>query len=109
LDHGIGVAIGLFVESMVGFQKGYVSRKVVLAAERLLDMVDPYVSLKGRWGMAEFAAALGKDKKNRQGNVHMVFLEEVGRVYEGNVGVRVDIDTANVAFAFGLLNRFRRS
>lgn len=107
LDHGIGVAIGLFVEASVGFQKGYVSRRVVSAAEALLEFIAPYVSLNGSWGFSEFLAVMQKDKKNRSGQPHMVLLEDFGRPYEGPHGVCVEVDEADVALAYRLLDRFR--
>ena len=106
LEHGLGVAIGLYVEACVGFQKRIVSQQVVLASEALVRLVEPYVALRECWSFPEFLTVLRRDKKNRRGQPHMVFLEEIGSPHSGEEEFCVGVEEKDLCLAYEILQRF---
>ena len=78
ISHGSAVAIGIVAETILSHQMGYLSLSTL---NIIVDVFSKYLpERKIPISKEEILIFLQRDKKNREGNIHFVLLEEVGKV-----------------------------
>jgi len=101
IDHGSAVAIGIFIESVLGYERGIVSQDVVRASKRILEMISPRLALK--YSLEQWKRAVGFDKKNKRGVVHIVLLEALGLPHMAGDDYLMALSEREVEKSFSLL------
>jgi 3-dehydroquinate synthase len=107
VSHGLAVAIGLYIEAKLGYDRGVVEKEVFDATERILQLF-PVEKPLSRYTEEEWHRALSVDKKNRRAIPHVVWIESMGTPYRLNGQYRIPLTADEQHRAYLLLNRFCR-
>ena len=107
LSHGAAVSIGLYVEAFIGFQRGVVSQEVVDGTSEILCRVVSDRPFIEEWDCEALKRALAKDKKNIDGQPHVVWLQKIGQPYTLSGKYTIPLESSEIDDAYVLLRRFR--
>lgn len=80
--HGKAVAIGILTECFIGFKRLILSEKNFKRICKAFEDFDLVFKLPKTINEESFFKALSKDKKNKNNQVHMVFLADIGKYYQ---------------------------
>ncbi len=103
LPHGIAVAVGLYVEAMVGMRREVVAKDVVDAARDIFLRVVPDHPLSGGWDLGDWKQILAHDKKNVGGRPSVAWIQTIGKPYILNGQSTVPLEWVEVEHAYDLL------
>lgn len=106
LSHGMAVAIGLWVESVLGSRRGITSKDVVSVMENLLEQLSCRKVLSKKWTLQEWEHVMQRDKKNIVGAPCVVLLQDIGVPYCYQGRYRVPLTAMEVSEAYELVQRF---
>ncbi|MGC8769916.1 MAG: 3-dehydroquinate synthase [Brevinematia bacterium] len=96
LPHGICVALGILIESKISVQKNILSLKDYNQIEKILDDYEylSYIEKIKGLDIEKLFSIMLSDKKNLKGNVNVVLIKEIGKIYtrEGKFSFSVSRD-----------------
>lgn len=82
LLHGEAIAIGMYLEAHIAFQKGFINAEALASIAKGLEMY-PRVALQEKALKEELLERMQQDKKNEGNTVKMVLLKDIGEaVYD---------------------------
>lgn len=106
ISHGMSVAIGMWVESVIGSRRGVTSQRVVLFLEELLTKLSCHHVLSKKWSFEEWEHVMQRDKKNISGAPCVVLLQDIGVPYCLHGSYRVLLTKEEIVSAYELVQRF---
>jgi 3-dehydroquinate synthase len=77
--HGEAVAIGLKLATQLSVELGQIESEWILRVEQLLNAYQLPTALKSSLLIADLLTAMGRDKKNRNGQLRFVTMQAVGQ------------------------------
>lgn len=77
--HGEAVAIGLKLATQLSVELGHIEKEWIIRVEQLLSTYQLPTALKSSLPIADLLTAMGRDKKNRNGQLRFVTMQAVGQ------------------------------
>jgi 3-dehydroquinate synthase len=79
-EHGEAVALGMVLESRVAERLGWIGSDVTARLERLLERLGLPTRMEAGIAAERLLAAMGRDKKNKEGKIHATLPRRLGHV-----------------------------
>lgn len=106
LPHGICVALGILIESKISAQKNILSLKDYNQIEKILydyEYLSYLEKIKG-FDIEKLFSIMLSDKKNLKGNVNVVLIKEIGKIYTKDGKFSFSINKDEFVEVFKMLN-----